>query len=91
MSSKAFDKFIEAVSSHVPPEAVKFNPDSETTVRSKVCYRVRVRGSDMNFEVVGRFAGFTIPDEGAPEVLILEFVSEHSYKDPDEEENNVDP
>lgn len=85
MSTNAFDEFQKAISGHVPPESVPFNPDDDTTIRSKVRYRIRFRGSDMNFETVARFTGFTVPDDGAPEVLILEFVSEHSFKDPDEE------
>jgi hypothetical protein len=85
MSSDAFKAFQEAIGNHVPPEATPFNPDDETTLRSKARYRVRVRGSDQQYEVVGRFTGFTVPDEGAEEVLILEFVAEHSFRDPNEE------
>lgn len=91
MSSSAYDAFMESISSHVPPEAASYNPDSETTIRSKARYRIRVRGTDMNYEVVARFTGFTIPDDGAGEVLILEFVPEHSFADPaDQDEPGPD-
>lgn len=91
MSRGAYDAFMESISNHVPPEAAAYNPDNETTLRSKQRYRVRVRGSDQQYEVVGRFTGFTVPEDGATEVLILEFVAEHSYADPaDQDEKGSD-
>ena len=78
-------KFEEAISGHVPPEAERITIE-EVCLRVPVCYRIRVRGSDMNFEVVGRFTGFTVPDDGDPEVLILEFTSEHSYNNENEDD-----
>ena len=86
MKTDAFLAFQEAIGGHVPPEAANYNPDNETTLRQKVRYRIRVRGTDMNYEVVARFTGFSVPEEAASEVLILEFVPEHSFADPDDQD-----
>lgn len=84
MSSDAFKAFQDAIGGHVPPEATSYNPDNETTLRQNIRYRIRIRGTDMNYEVVARFTGFSIPDENDGEVLILEFVPEHSFADPND-------
>ena len=81
----SLDRFLEATKNHVPPEAD--NIMNETTgLRKPARYRVRIRGTDAQHEVVARFTGYEIPEEGSGEVLILEFVSEHSYKDPSDAE-----
>ncbi len=74
----AMEAFQAVVGDHVPPDAVNIT-EEEVALRVPVRYRVRVRGNDMNFEVVGRFTGFTVPEDDATEVLILEFVSEYSF------------
>lgn len=71
--------FNEITSAHVPPK-VKNIIEEEVCLRVPLPYRIRVRGSDMQYEVVGRFTGFTVPAADDPEVLILEFVPEHSFK-----------
>jgi hypothetical protein len=84
--SDAFKALQDAIAGHVPPEAASYNPDNETTLRQKVRYRIRIRGTDMNYEVVARFTGFGVPETDATEVLILEFVPEHSFADPDDQD-----
>lgn len=86
MSGNALQQFEEAIGAHVPPDAENITI-KEVCLRVPVRYRVRVRGTDMQYEVVARFTGFDVPDDDDPEVLILEFVPEHSFnKEQDEEE-----
>lgn len=82
-----FEAFGAAIEGHVPPKHEGNIMEEEVCLRVPVRYRIRVRGSDMQFEAVGRFAGFDVPADAAPEVLILEFVSEHSYNDENETED----
>lgn len=77
-------KFAEITATHVPPKGKNVILE-EVCLRVPLCYRLRVRGSDANYEVVGRFTGFTVPADNNPEILILEFVAEHSYKNQDDE------
>ncbi len=74
----ALQAFEESIAAHVPPEAENIT-EEEVCLRVPVRYRIRVRGSDMQFEAVGRFTGFGVPNDDDPEVLILEFVSENSF------------
>ena len=71
-------EFERVIGDHVPPEAENIT-EKEVCLRVPTRYRIRVRGSDMQFEAVARFTGFDVPTEDAPEVLILEFTSEHSF------------
>lgn len=75
--------FAKITSAHVAPK-VKSVIEGEVYLRVPLSYRIRVRGSDMQYESVVRFTGFTIPAADDPEILILEFVSEHSFKTVDE-------
>lgn len=70
--------FEDALGGHIPPQ-VKNITEEEVCLRVPIRYRVRVRGTDMQYEVVARFTGFGVPADDAPEVLILEFVSEYSF------------
>lgn len=74
----ALAAFAKVTDGHVPPDAENIT-EEEVALRVPIRYRVRVRGSDMQFEVVGRFTGFDVPADDAPEVLILEFVAENSF------------
>jgi len=74
----ALEAFQDVIGGHVPPEAENIT-EKEVALRVPMRYRLRVRGTDMQYEVVGRFTGFTVPSDDDPEVLILEFVSEHSF------------
>ena len=86
----SLDRFLEATEGHVPPEAPRIT-EEEVTLREPLRYRVRVRGTDAQYEVVARFTGFGIPDADNPEVLILEFVPEHSFAGPaDQDEPGPD-
>ncbi len=75
----ALEAFQGVIGDHVPPEHEGNLMEEEVALRVPVRYRVRVRGSDMQFEAVVRFTGFDVPADDATEVLILEFVSENSF------------
>ncbi len=83
----ALQQFEKAIGTHVPPEHEGNIMEDEVCLRVPVRYRIRIRGSDMQFEVVGRFAGWDVPADDASEVLILEFVSEYSYDNSNETED----
>lgn len=86
----SLDRFLEATEGHVPPVADSIMSE-EVKLSAPKRYRVRIRGTDMQYEVVARFTGFGIPDESDTSVLILEFVPEHSFADPaDQDEPGPD-
>lgn len=76
--------FAKITAAHVAPK-VKSVIEGEVCLRVPLSYRIRVRGSDMQYEGVVRFTGFTVPAADDPEILILEFVAEHSFKTDNED------